>query len=257
MIDDDELDDEEGDESGDVPAAEAPEGAKPDPRSPCSALKKDGQPCKARRVPGESFCMAHLREEKRRARTAQARAGGVDVALHAEEKGMYDQLVSDLEAQVRPKGIADTIAISRLAMSYVRASRLDSAARAGNASAIKGLYFADLTIQHWLTKLGLDRRFRMKSEDQESKKMKALNRVAGLLGGRGSGGSKMDLERPAAPLPDEDAPPGSAAADPIHGDAAARAEAVAAASPPPGLPGQPIRTGPPPGEDMEADSDER
>jgi hypothetical protein len=244
--DDEELDDDEGgDETEEVSAAEAPAAA-PDPRSPCSALKKDGQPCKARRVPGESFCMAHLREEKRRARTAQSRAGGIETALHADEKGLFDQLFADLSAQVRPKGIADTISINRLAMAYVRASRLDSAARAGNASAIKGLYFADLTIQHWLTKLGLDRRFRMKAEDASTRKEKDLRRVSALLGG---GGGKMDLERPAAPPPEEEAPAGTAAADPVHGVAAANGHV-----PPP--PPVPVRDGPPLGEDLVEDAGE-
>ncbi len=243
-----ELDEDEGgDEAEEVSAAEAP-ATVPDPRSPCSALKKDGQPCKARRVPGETYCMAHLREEKRRGQTAQARAGGVENALHAEEKSMYDQLIHDLSAQVRPKGIADTIAISRLAMSYVRAARLDSAARAGNASAIKGLYFADLTIQHWLTKLGLDRRFRIKGEDAETKRAKALSKVSALLGG--GGGGRMDLERPAAPPPEEEAPAGTAAADPVHGIHAASGHVAPA-------PAVPVSSGPPPGEDLGEDHDER
>ena len=201
--------------------------------------------------------MAHGREAKRKATAIASMADGSPSAvLFPDEVAAHRELVASLTASVKPKGIADELAIDRLAMALVRARRLDASATAGNPSAVKMLYFADLTIQHWITKLGIDRRFRVTRDDDETRRSKDVRKLRALWGGGGTEAPKgIDLERPDAPpidaddrvQPGDDArekagatpKPGNGTGVPVSVEAVAAAVAARLASrtsePPPGF----------------------
>lgn len=163
----------------------------------CTGIKKSGEPCSAWVSPGRSLCMAH--ERKARLDVSKALASSkVAAPLSPDEGEEFQGFLDKLTKQVKPRGPADEVAIHRLAMAIVRAHRLDAQARGGNPSAVRALYFTDLTIQNWLVKLGVDRRLRVKKEDEESRRVKAMGRASHLWKGNGSDGGPqpLNLERP-------------------------------------------------------------
>ncbi len=146
--------------------------------------------------------MAHGRSKKRTEMKAVHAKGPLE-GIWDDEKEGYLNILADLQAQVKPKGVQDEILIDRLAMALVRSRRLDQIAKEGkDKSVIKNLYFTDLTIQQLSQKLGIDRRTRMKAEaagDGPKKRggrdLSFMSSGNGKKNGSGNGGPNLDLDR--------------------------------------------------------------
>lgn len=134
----------------------------------CKGRRKDGNPCQADAVLGTELCMAHHKQAKRAAdRPKPPVAGGPETFLDPDERGTYDALIEQLTREVKPRNMSERMGIDRFARALIQAGRYDSALLAGDKYAAKNLYFVNLTIQNWVKVLGVDRRLRIRREDEK------------------------------------------------------------------------------------------
>ena len=140
---------------------------------PCQDKNLDGQPCGAWALPGYKYCVGHKRARMVKSR-ADIRAEGPSAGLYDVELGPYNELVDGISQVVKAKNSVDDLSINRLAMTLIRARRLDIMAKNGNLGVIKAIYFNEQTIQNWLAKIGIDRRTveRVKAEREPHGKPK-------------------------------------------------------------------------------------
>lgn len=164
------------------------------PMKRCPERTNKGERCKADVVPGTAMCIAHHRKAKTAATRPQPQmaAGGVENALFPIEVEGYKELAAWLTKECKPIKAGDALAIERLAVSAVQARRYDIAVKSGDKMAGKSLYFANLSVMNWLKVLGLDRRFKLRRQDELGKADRFTKKLGWLFKGRGK---EIELER--------------------------------------------------------------
>lgn len=223
----------------------------------CSAHTDSGARCKAAAVPGQELCISHFRKQKR----AEKRAKRKDIetaitdGLHPNEKEGYAKLIDALRDELKPKSVADDLAIERMAMTWVQMLRRDRELLVFHKgrNPERALFYLTQSLQQWIKMLGMDRRLRlenMKSGDPEMKQ-KIENILKRFMVPESKG---IDLERGTLTVDGEASPvlqghdlgkPGRVQPEGSGGTATRKTDSV----PPEQAPGKKQGLGPESGED--------
>lgn len=183
----------------------------------CEARTRTGGHCKAEAVPGKKLCMSHIRRGNLLEKQGRVfKAGPIKDMLYPEEVASYEEIHAQLVKEFKPRTVADSLGVERMAMAAIQARRADAALRAGDKSAARVVYFANLTMMNWMKTLAADRRFRVRRADETGKYDRLFKKFPWLKGGgeprpidlnRGNNGqaasdvSGADRERPGGVLP--------------------------------------------------------